>query len=213
MTTASSPSRTAMVTVSLVRSLKRSQTGLAQRRMSGSALTALASRTSPKPSLYFSVAASCSTSPLSQRREQPVRSGLVDLQLPGDLGHTRPPAARQELHNGYGPVDRLYRGAPTYYGAHKRRSYTTLGILARSTRRPRALPPLPSLCVRWLATTPKNAAQAHSRVGEEGSWARGWTQGSRSRWWLRCFSRPRLSLGSRPDSRATPQGTSPFYVS
>src|SRR5215208_2592418 len=61
MTTASSPSRTAMVTVSLV----RSQTGLAQRRMSGSALTALASRTSPKPSLYFSVAASCSTSPLS----------------------------------------------------------------------------------------------------------------------------------------------------
>src|SRR5215204_3536547 len=65
MTTASSPSRTAMVTVSLVRSLKRSQTGLAQRRMSGSALTALASRTSPKPSLYFSVAASCSTSPLS----------------------------------------------------------------------------------------------------------------------------------------------------
>src|SRR5215218_9235296 len=63
MTTASSPSRTAMVTVSLVRSLSRSQTGLAHRRMSKSALTALASRTSPKPSLYFSVAASCSTNP------------------------------------------------------------------------------------------------------------------------------------------------------
>src|SRR5918994_1766606 len=54
-----------MVTVSPVRSLRRSQTGLAQRRMSRSALTALASSTSPKPSLYFSVAASCSTSPLS----------------------------------------------------------------------------------------------------------------------------------------------------
>src|SRR5215210_3076455 len=65
MTTASSPSRTAMVTVSLVCSLKRSQTGLAQRRMSRSALTALASSTSPKPSLYFSVAAACSTSPRS----------------------------------------------------------------------------------------------------------------------------------------------------
>src|SRR5918992_5914648 len=65
MTTASSPSRTAMVTVSLVCPLKCSQTGLAQRRMSGSALTALASSTSPKPSLYFSVAASCSTSPRS----------------------------------------------------------------------------------------------------------------------------------------------------
>src|ERR687896_584081 len=65
MTTASSPSRTAMVTVSLVCSLKRSQTGLAQRRMSRSALTALASSTSPKPSLYFSVAASCSTRPRS----------------------------------------------------------------------------------------------------------------------------------------------------
>src|ERR671913_2206227 len=65
MTTASSPSRTAMVTVSLVRSLNGSQTGLAQRRMSRSALTVLASSTSPKPSLYFSVAASCSTSPRS----------------------------------------------------------------------------------------------------------------------------------------------------
>src|SRR5215210_9152446 len=65
MTTASSPSRTAMVTVSLVRSLKRSQTGLAQRRMSRSALTALASSTNPNPSLYFSVAASCSTNPRS----------------------------------------------------------------------------------------------------------------------------------------------------
>src|SRR5687768_12964633 len=65
MITASSPSRTAMVTVSLVRSLKRSQTGLAQRRMSRSALTALASSTSPKPSLYFSVAESCSTRPRS----------------------------------------------------------------------------------------------------------------------------------------------------
>src|SRR5688500_748981 len=65
MTTASSPSRTAMVTVSPVRSLKRSQTGLAQPRMSRSALTALASSTSPKPSLYFSVAASCSTNPRS----------------------------------------------------------------------------------------------------------------------------------------------------
>src|SRR5215210_5305026 len=62
MTTASSRSRTAMVTVSFVCSLKRSQTGLAQRRMSRSALTALARSTSPKPSLYFSVAASCSTS-------------------------------------------------------------------------------------------------------------------------------------------------------
>src|SRR5215217_6791164 len=48
MTTASSPSRTAMVTVSLVCSLKSSQTGLAQRRMSRSALTALASSTSPR---------------------------------------------------------------------------------------------------------------------------------------------------------------------
>src|ERR687889_2318013 len=65
MTTASSSSRTAMVTVSLVRSLKRSQTGLAQPRISRSALTALASSTNPKPSLYFSVAASCSTSPRS----------------------------------------------------------------------------------------------------------------------------------------------------
>src|SRR5215210_8636297 len=65
ITTASSPSRTAMVTVSLVRSLRSSQTGLAQRRISSSALTALASSTSPKPSLYFSVAVSCSTSPLS----------------------------------------------------------------------------------------------------------------------------------------------------
>jgi hypothetical protein len=54
-----------MVTVSLVRSLKRSQTGLAQPRISRSALTALASSTNPKPSLYFSVAASCSTSPRS----------------------------------------------------------------------------------------------------------------------------------------------------
>src|SRR5918993_407502 len=66
MTTASSSSRTAMVTVSLVRSLKRSQTGLAQPRISRSALTALASSTNPKPSLYFSVAASCSTSPRSR---------------------------------------------------------------------------------------------------------------------------------------------------
>src|SRR5215208_2369848 len=65
MTTASSSSRTAMVTVSLVHSLKRSQTGLAQPRISRSALTALASSTNPKPSLYFSVAASCSTSPQS----------------------------------------------------------------------------------------------------------------------------------------------------
>jgi hypothetical protein len=37
--------------------------------------------------------------------------------------------------------------------------------------------------------------------------------GSRSRWWLRSSSRPRLSLGSRPASRATPQGTSPCCVS
>src|ERR687890_23257 len=66
MTTASSSSRTAVVTVSLVSSLKRSQTGSAQRRMSRSALADLASSTSPKPSLYFSVAASCSTSPRSR---------------------------------------------------------------------------------------------------------------------------------------------------
>src|SRR5215216_6820750 len=65
MTTASSPSKMATVTVSLVRSLKRSQTGLAQRRMSRSALTALASSTSPKPSLYFSVAAASLNNPRS----------------------------------------------------------------------------------------------------------------------------------------------------
>src|SRR5215210_5976555 len=58
MMTASSLSSTASVTVSLVCSLRRSQTGLAQRRMSRSALTALASSTNPNPSLYFSVAAS-----------------------------------------------------------------------------------------------------------------------------------------------------------
>ena len=65
ITTASSPSRTATVTVSPVSSLNPSHTGRAQRRMSRSALTALASNTSPKPSRYLSVAASCSTSPWS----------------------------------------------------------------------------------------------------------------------------------------------------
>src|SRR4051812_3446307 len=83
MTTASSPSRTATVTVSPVSSLNRSQTGLAQRRMSRSARTVLASSTRPKPSLYFSEAASCSTSPLSLR----VVSSryAVDLWMPSSL--------------------------------------------------------------------------------------------------------------------------------
>src|SRR5215210_1532090 len=71
-------------------------------------------------------------SPVSQGREQPVRGRLVDVQLPGDLGYSRVPAARQELQNGDGPVNRLYRGTPAYYGAHKRRSYTTFRIPARS---------------------------------------------------------------------------------
>src|SRR5215203_2030639 len=83
MTTASSPSRTAMVTVSLVRSLSRSQTGLAQRRISSSDLTALASSTSPKPSLYFSVPASCSTSPRSLKVVS--RRYAVDLWMSSSL--------------------------------------------------------------------------------------------------------------------------------
>jgi hypothetical protein len=59
----------------------------------------------------------------------------VNIKLPGDLGHARPPATRQKLHNGDGPVDRLYQGAPTNYGAHKRRSYTTFFISTRPTQR------------------------------------------------------------------------------
>src|SRR5215208_7122244 len=216
MTTASSPSRTAMVTVSLVRSLKRSQTGLAQRRMSGSALTALASRTSPKPSLYFSVAASCSTSPLSLN----VVSSryAVDLWISSSLETSVTPDHPRRDKNSITDMalstdctEGLLRTKAHISADPTLPSVSWLGPLG--AWRPRALPPLPSLCVRWLATTPKDAAQAHSRVGEEGSWTRGWTQGSRSRWWLRCFSRPRLSLGSRPASRAIPPVTSPFYVS
>ena len=169
-------------------------------RVSRSALTALASSTNPKPSLYFSVAVSCSTRP---RSLNVVSSRYaVDLWKSSSLATSVTPdhpRARQELHNGDGAVDRLYRRAPTYQGAHKRRSYTTFCIPARSPLSPYS-PCLPtsSSCVRWLAKTPNSAVQALFRVGEEGSWPRGWTQGSRSRWWLRSFLRPRLFLGSRP---------------
>jgi hypothetical protein len=72
----------------------------------------------------------------------------------------------------------------------------------RAPRPPCARASLTTGECKMVSRDTESAVKARSRVGEEGSWARGWTQGSRSRWWLRCFSRPRLSLGSRPASRA-----------